>query len=57
MKPGSQPARLPALGGAEIARDQLYISAVRLWTPATPPASATPPTIDLAAIVVPDKID
>ena len=44
---GSQPARLPALGWAEIARDQLYISAVRLWTPATPPASATPPQPEL----------
>ena len=44
---GSQPARLPALGWAEIARDQLYISAARLWTPSTPPASATPPQPEL----------
>jgi hypothetical protein len=42
-----QPARLPVLGWAEIARDQLYISAVRLWTPSTPPASATPPQPEL----------
>lgn len=47
LEGGGQPARLPAPGWAEIARDQLYISAVRLWTPATPPASATPPQPEL----------
>ena len=47
LEGGEQPARLPVLGWAEIARDQLYISAVRLWTPSTPPAAATPPQPEL----------
>lgn len=47
LEGGVQPARLPVLGWAEIARDQLYISAVRLWTPSTPPTTATPPQPEL----------
>ncbi len=43
---GTAPARLPAAGWAEIARDQLYISAVRAWTPSLP-AAALPPEPEL----------
>lgn len=44
---GGAPARLPAPGWAEIARDQLYISAVRVWTPSVPAATAEPPQPEL----------
>lgn len=43
---GTAPARLPAMGWAEVARDQLYISAVRVWTPSVA-ASALPPQPEL----------
>jgi hypothetical protein len=40
---GDVPARLPAPGWLEVARDQLYISAVRLWAPSTvAPSTAAP---------------
>lgn len=43
---GASPAVLPTPGWAEIARDQLYISAVRVWTPNLA-GSAEPPEPEL----------
>ena len=43
---GTAPARLPAMGWAEVARDQLYISALRVWTPSVA-AAALPPQPEL----------
>ena len=43
---GTAAARLPAMGWAEVARDQLYISAVRVWTPSVA-APALPPQPEL----------
>ena len=40
------PARLPAMAWAEVARDQLYISATRVWTPSIA-ATALPPQPEL----------
>lgn len=39
---GTTPARLPAAGWAQVARDQLYISAVRSWTPSVTAGDAAP---------------
>ena len=43
---GTTPARLPAMGWAEVSRDQLYISATRVWTPSVT-AAAIPPEPEL----------
>ncbi|MBM3855711.1 MAG: hypothetical protein FJ399_21585, partial [Verrucomicrobia bacterium] len=39
---GTAPARLPAPGWTEIARDQLYLSAVRAWAPSIVSAAGAP---------------
>jgi hypothetical protein len=39
---GAAPARLPTPGWTEVARDQLYLSAVRVWTPSVVSAAAPP---------------
>ena len=47
LEGGSEPARLAAPGWAEVARDQLYISAVRNWTPSVRAPAAAPPQPEL----------